>query len=102
MNIKVHVCVQYFRCSGIYLSECEELHSLFITLFCNLDLTVREMFPVMCGPALVNLAGLLGFYLQCFSINVSTLGSPNSLALAKLAHAASFCFICIWAMPIRR
>lgn len=49
-----------------------------------------------------SLYSIPSLYLQCFSIKASTLGSPNSFALAKLVQASLSFFICSWAIPIRR
>lgn len=98
--------MQYFSSACIYNTECKKQNSL-ITFFSYLDLTKRGKKTQKRMRTQRHILFLFSTkpkqnYLQFFSIRASTLGSPSSLALAKLSQAAAFCFICIWAMPIRR
>ena len=88
--------MQYSLNSSIYYMNAQKkkfTHNLLIPRL-NFFILTRGSSPNK-GSACENRAFIfyLLLYLQCFSIKASTFGSPNSLALAKLAQASLFSFI---------
>ncbi len=88
--------MQYFKLRCIYsinkYTRKKFTHNLFVPRL-NFNFNTEGEISPNKGSAWENRALVFYFYLQCFSINASAFGSPNSLALAKLAHASFFFFI---------